>query len=295
MKFELIKSGTFTVIENGKEVSITLTHDFEVMNIPVTEELWLELMGNVPDIYRDINDIIMVESRNGGHVQIRPQHPVTDINWWGAIMFANVYSKKHGYEAVYNTLNVNGRMGINSKGRFEPSDKKQLLNLKINAPDGDIYQAQGFRLPTEAEQLYLLTNKGTNKGPYWRDLNAQQMHQLACFEKKWGTIPVGTPSMMALVEPVSTRGPTIIDNAPIYGLYGNVAEYTSDWSGRPLTGGVDPSNSLPQSAEDTHVVARGGHVHSSADELKSTTRHRVDNFSYCNYERGLRLVRSLPK
>ena len=40
------------------------------------------------------------------------------------------------------------------------------VQAKFNSPNGDYYQVEGYRLPTEAEQEYLLRGAGTSTGDY---------------------------------------------------------------------------------------------------------------------------------
>ena len=295
-KFERIKAGTFTIIQDGEEISTTLTHDFEVMNIPVTERLWFEVMDDlveVEDKARNQKDSIMVITGRGETKRMYPDYPVTEVTWWSAAAFANKFSEMMGVPTSYSYKeNLIWNPGLQSKGgRWMPSSAKDV-QFKING--FNIYETEGFRLPTVAEQLFLLTNRGRSKGPYFDNLTAEQMHQYANFGKPLTNSPgpIARHSFMAFLEPVAHFKPFNIDGAMLFDLYGNTLEYSADCVDfLPYKGGVDPSSPLPKQGKGEWIGAWGGNANSDNEKLRCSygTRRRIEGDNFTSF----RLVRTL--
>lgn len=136
--------------EYSREVE--LTHSIEVMSTPMTQKQWVELFGENPSKFArgEFSTVALV---NGKPVRMQPDNPVERITWWSCVVAANKLSEKHGLTPAYDLSGITWAPNTRAEdGTLEIARGK----LKISAPDGDIYRAMGFRLPTEAEQENLI-------------------------------------------------------------------------------------------------------------------------------------------
>ena len=233
----------------------TLTHKIEVMTTPVTQSMWAEIMGVNPATFAEGPESIAVEI-GGEKIRMQLNHPIENITWWSAIVYANELSKRHGLKPVYDLSQIAlGNLSvpeavskdISNETLFWLAARGRLTNdtrsadfVKINAPNGDIYQAEGYRLPTAAEQ-YFLRGQVTDS-------------------------PVDLPDFAWLGEntidendnrstrEVAEKIPAILNGSAIFDIKGNVAEWSSDYlytcSGRVYgnEAGVNPRGMTEESA-----------------------------------------------
>ena len=100
-----------------------VVYDIEVCKYLVTQDMWIEIMGNNPAYYKG------------------EKRPVECISWWDALEYCNKLSEKYNLKPVYDL-----------------SQKEEEI-LKINELGGnseypntaDFRKTEGFRLPTELE------------------------------------------------------------------------------------------------------------------------------------------------
>ena len=97
--------------------------DIEVCKYLVTQDMWMEVMGENPSIFKG------------------ERKPVESVSWWEALEYCNKLSEKYNLKPVYDL------------------NKKEEGILKINQLEGnseypniaDFRKTEGFRLPTELE------------------------------------------------------------------------------------------------------------------------------------------------
>ena len=94
--------------------------------------------------------------------------------------------------------------------------------------------AEGFRLPTEAEQEYLLRAGGVAQGEYAFGDDIDELEKYAWYAKNAGEE----------THPVGDLDPMLIEGRDFYELHGNVWEWGWDWYGERLPGGTQPLRSL---------------------------------------------------
>ncbi|MBS1962515.1 MAG: formylglycine-generating enzyme family protein [Bdellovibrionales bacterium] len=86
--FVRIPAGTFQmgspVGEIGRDItetqhSVTLTRDFEMQNLPVTQQQWVDVMGTNPSAFQSPRSCTDYRVVNG--VSLCPNHPVEQVSW----------------------------------------------------------------------------------------------------------------------------------------------------------------------------------------------------------------------
>src|SRR5262249_18829825 len=137
-------------------------------------------------------------------------------------------------------------------------------NVQINAPGGDIYQTEGFRLPTEAEQEYLLTDRGRSSTGYFSGVDENNLKDHAWYDSNSGR----------KTHPVAQLAPQMIDGKDFHDLHGNVREWGSDWyNDNALKGGTDPRGPAEGSRGPSSIrVIRGGSWLNLMQLLRSSFR-----------------------
>ncbi len=241
-----------------------------VAKYPVTQSEYLRVMGSNPSYFSDPD-----QSRfNGNGLKgvarsDADRRPVESVTWMDAVRFCNKLSQEDGLTAVYAI------------------DGDTPEQVKRN-PD-----ANGYRLPTEAEWIWISTAaSGANnrnfalKNPvaivgnfaWYRD-NAMLGAQTSLNKKVWEAFvnpEYGT-------KPVGGKKP---NEEGIYDMSGNVWEWVEDWYGdRTYERDNGP-------ATGTYKVLKGGSFHSDAKFLKVDYRkkHLPDR---TNKLIGFRVVRNV--
>lgn len=125
----ITKDKNFILVEGGKYKASFFDEERKVENLYVskyliTQEIWEEIMGDNPSIFKGRN------------------LPIESISWWKALEFCNILSILHKLEPVYDIQVENNipKLMIN-----------QLNDIKKDADSADFKRTEGYRLPTELE------------------------------------------------------------------------------------------------------------------------------------------------
>ena len=190
-----------------------------------------------------------------------PEQPVTGLNWYHAVNYCNWRSEKEGLSPCYYS---SGTM-----------DKWGLEEWKLDS------SANGYRLPTEAEWEYAARGGLEQKDFPWGDE----------FDDTWANYDTDQGFMHSewwRLAPVRSQ------RANAYGLYGmagNVWEWTQDWYDDKTYKVADDCNPQGPEAGAAKVVRGGGWGSPSPEYLKVYQRSYAAPSNY-NYAIGFRCIRN---
>ena len=180
---------------------VQLSHPTYYMSTPVTQFQWLELMGQNPSYF----------------AQDSEENPVESITWWSALVYANRLSEKYGFVPAYDMSQIKWDPSTSAeKGTLMPQ-KNHKAKIKINAPRGDYYLAEGFRLPTRSEQLYLFYKTGLKKSEFFA-LSGGELLEIAWLRE----------NSQKATHPVAELGSTNFESSQFFDVLGNVSEWSWD-------------------------------------------------------------------
>src|SRR6056297_3266444 len=127
---------------------VTLTYDFYMQRLEVTNANYLEFLNDNPVTPTgwlnghqliDMGGLYCEFANVGGNFQLinagKANYPVHSVSWWGAIEYCNWKSREFGLDEAYNV----------TTGQLITSDSREARSIT---------QVEGFRLPTEAEWEY---------------------------------------------------------------------------------------------------------------------------------------------
>jgi formylglycine-generating enzyme required for sulfatase activity len=135
LEFVRIESGNFQMGSPTGELgrssdetrhSVVLTRDFLLATTETTQSQWELYMNLDPTLNDD------------------PNRPITGVNWWDALEFANTVSQAQGLSPCYTLIGCTGTPGRN----FD------CTGLGVTGTGNNPYNCTGYRLPTEAEWEY---------------------------------------------------------------------------------------------------------------------------------------------
>jgi formylglycine-generating enzyme required for sulfatase activity len=261
VEFRQMPPGSFSVESRGRNALITLSHSIEVMSTPVTQKHWADLMQeNLSHFANGDHGIVAIIE--GKRVPMQPDNPVEMISWLAAAEFCNRLSLRQGLQPAYDL----------SQLIFKPYSTDEI---KINAPGGNIYSAEGYRLPTDAEAEYFLRALGKSKGSYHfgDDESLLQEHAWYVDNSDNKTHPVGQLRSAAWSE--------------IYDLIGNVWEWTHDALPTDFKSGIDPVGPV------LGTSSRGGSWSANAITLGADFRSSMPMKGHARADTGFRVVRTL--
>lgn len=174
--------------------------------------------------------------------------PVVLVSWYDAVEYCNWKSRKEGLSPCYT---MSGR------------------DASFN------FEADGYRLPTEAEWEWAARGGSSSRGYTYAGGNDP-----VAVAWYYGNSGDGT-------HPVETKTPNELG---IYDLSGNVWEWCWDWYGSySVSTQTDPTDPTGISAELRRVF-RGGGWCNDRDSLRVSYRN-LDNPDYSDYSLGFRLSR----
>jgi formylglycine-generating enzyme required for sulfatase activity len=246
--FVRVEGGTFQMGSNNdydeeKPVHTVTVKSFSIGKYEVTQKEWYEVMGRNPSNFKGDN------------------RPVECVSWYDAVEYCNKRSEKEGLTPAY-TIDKSGRDPNNTSRN---DSVKWLVRWNLNA--------NGYRLPTEAEWEYAARGGNGSPGNYIYS-GSNTAGEVAWYSSNSG----------GSTHDVGTRA---ANNLGIHDMSGNVYEWCWDWYGSYPSGSqADPQGA----ASGSDRVIRGGGWVSFAGYARSV--NRVSDIPYSRYFIiGFRLVR----
>lgn len=194
----------------------------------------------------------------------KPENPVSGINWYHAVDYCNWRSETEGLQPAYK------------------------LSTKLDAwgyPLWDLdSSADGYRLPTEAEFEYAARGGLDRKKFPWGD---EFDHSLANYDDERGLM-IGEWWRLAQVKDTKPN------NYGLYGMSGNVWQWTNDWYDKNYYSASAKNNPVGSETGRTKVIRGGSWGSISPEYLRVSKRSFMAPSNY-NYDVGFRCVRSAKK
>jgi formylglycine-generating enzyme required for sulfatase activity len=215
---------------------VTLTKGFWMMETDVTQELWTSL-----------------DEKNQAKFK-GPQQPAATVLWYDAVEFCNRLSAATGLKPAYKI----------HKDAKDPSNKVEDKNDPMKWTVFMIPDANGFRLPTEAQWEYAC-RAGTTTAFAWGDTVTTDQANYN------GTNAYNNGPNGAYLKTTTPVGKYPPNPWGFLDIEGNVWQWCWDWYGPYPHGGVtDPAGATSGNAR----ILRGGVWHYKPAYVRSANRYK---------------------
>jgi formylglycine-generating enzyme required for sulfatase activity len=246
----------------------TLSKGLLVMETEVTRQAWSRLKEVRQTLPADPSKIANGEGM---------LHPVQQVSWYLAVLFANMLSAQEGLQPAY----------------YKNASFTQLLDLS-NYQSETVYcnwEAKGYRLPTEGEWEYFA--RAETVWPF--SLNEPAYDPDTCWDCTGGKLINLEAIAWFCTNSGDVSHPVGLKTANPWGLkdiHGNVDEWCWDWHWTYYT--ADPKIDDRGHATGYEHIIRGGSYHSQPRYMRSSYRSYTRPPSMASSSTGFRLVRYFP-
>ena len=222
-----IEGGTFRMgglmHKDEKPIHTVTIDSFCLAKYPVTQKLWYEVMGTTIEKQRDlVNETWLILGKGD-------DYPMYYVNWYEAVDFCNRLSRLEGLTPVYS-------------GSGD--------DITCN------WEADGYRLPSEAEWEYAARGAGSISIEYDYS-GSNDVDAVAWY----------SGNSAGETHPVGQKEPNILG---LYDMSGNIWEWCWDWHESYYEG---PTRINPKGAlEGSYKVWRGGSWSSIIRDVRSSFR-----------------------
>ncbi len=234
---------------------IIITEAFYISKYEVTQHEWDFCMSG-------INQRPFSFKERSGNIQ--PKHPAENVSWYATLVYCNLRSINEGLQPVYS---INGKVNPSEWGNIPVPGNNSWRSVSCD------WNANGYRLPTEAEWLYAA--QGADKSMSYRYAGSNNKEIVAWFDR----------NSNKTTQPVGTKQANEIG---IYDMNGNVWEWCWDWH----SDSFDPKQELSRgNPTGTKKVLKGGSWNNS-DRVNLRHRFSYDPTSK-HWDIGFRVVRTI--
>jgi sulfatase modifying factor 1 len=251
-------------LRNEEQVRVTFTHAFRMQQYEVTQRQWLaQGLPNPSGLMA-----------NGTGDCREPDCPVGNVTWFEAISYANLLSKREGFQPCYVVDGCTGGLG------------EGMDCASVTGTTESIYACTGYRLPTDSEWEYaaragtLTTFHSGDSRVYAQEICAADpnLERVAwyCYNAGPMTHPVGQKEANAW---------------GLHDMSGNAFEWVNDPAiySSPEGPVVDPAASVAMASAG---ATRGGAFNSWSTIVRVANKHAVVR-SQRGPGLGFRLVRAI--
>lgn len=224
--FVVVEGGAFKHPRSNFHAAGTKVSSFAISKYEVTQREWTEVMGANPSKFRG-DDL-----------------PVDSVSWYDCIEYCNRRSAREGRQPYY-TIAKDLPDPNNTGGGDDP---RWTVTTNPNA--------NGYRLPTEAEWEYAASGGQQSRGSTYS--GADDAGKVAWFWENSGNQPLGGLWNWPAIEKNGNRPRPVGGKAPnelgLHDMSGNVREWCWDWHGNLEVNTTDPKGPARGSAR----VWKGG-------------------------------------
>ena len=264
-----VKGGSCTL--SGQEVTLS---SFWISPYEVTQKEFVSVMTENTN---GINANPSSYTSNPAAGEVQERRPVEGVSWYDAIVYCNLLSIKEGLTPCYTIKSSTDPAAWGTSPTLTGAeDYDDWKSVTCN------FDADGYRLPTEAEWEYAA--RGGQTGITDGSWNYDYSGSTTPDDVAWYTDNSDNKTHEVGKKQSNALG--------LYDMSGNVWEWCWDWYGSGYPGGTeDPAGSDTGSVR----VVRGGFWYGYGFASPCSVSSRYDYYApyYRSYGSGFRVVRSI--